>query len=235
MTPAREASILDRLERASAPTPRVVAIDPRGVETDVPALLETVLPGRPISRPNDRATFADHLAAPLSWIQAIPVDTIRDATAIPYRRFYDPAALAPPSWARDPAAWERAIELAKRPASAVASGFIHRDYHPGNVLWIGARTDPQVGGVVDWTSASVGPFVIDIGHMRWNLAAFWDRATADRFLAACRRLGLARDWSPEWDIRSTLDVLPELRLGHDTGVSLRRTEQHIARALAELG
>jgi aminoglycoside/choline kinase family phosphotransferase len=131
--------------------------------------------------------------------------------------------------------WERAIDLAVRPASGAASGFIHRDYHPGNVLWTGAPDAPRVAGVADWTSASIGPFAIDLGHMRWNLAAGYDRATADRFLAAAQALGLADDFTPEWDIRSTLDVLPELRLGHDSAVSLRRTEQHVARALAELG
>lgn len=235
MTPTREASVLDRLERAGAPTPRVIAIDPQGLETGVPALLETALPGRRISRPTDRAAFADRLAEPLRWIHAIPVDPIKDAASFPYRRFYDPAALEPPPWARNRGAWERAIEIARRPSPRAATGFMHRDYHPGNVLWSGPAEDARITGIVDWTSASVGPFSIDLGHMRWNLAAAYDRATADRFLSAARRLGLADAWSPEWDIRSTLDVVPELRLGHDSAASLRRTEEHIARALVELG
>jgi len=233
MTPAREASVLDRLARIGTPTPRVVAVDPTGADADVPALLETVLPGGTIRRPRNRTTFADRLAEPLAWIHAVPTEP-EDGTTIPYRRFYDPASLEPPTWGSDRAMWQRAIELATRPAAAGASGFIHRDYHPGNVLWAGPPETPRVAGIVDWTSASIGPFAVDLGHMRWNLAAAYDRATADRFLATAQELGLADDFTPEWDVRSTLDVLPELRLGHDSAVSLQRTEDHVARALSAL-
>jgi hypothetical protein len=70
--------------------------------------------------------------------------------------------------------------------------------------------------------------------MRWNLAAAFGRPVADRFRVACGSLGLAPDCSPEWDIRSIFDVLPELRVGTSPRAELLRTEDHVARSLAEL-
>ena len=237
MTPDREASVLERLELAGLSTPRLVAVDVTGAKAGVPAILETIVPGTPIRRPRDPIAFARALAEPLIAIHAVPVDPVVDAVAIPYRRYYDPAALAAPDWVVDRRTWERAIEVAARPMPAVPSVFIHRDYHPGNVLWSRATggATRRISGIVDWTSASYGLPEVDVGHMRWNLAAVLGRAAADAFLDACRELGIAPDYSPEWDIRTTLDVLPELRPGHDPIPELHRIEEHVARALAELG
>jgi aminoglycoside phosphotransferase (APT) family kinase protein len=237
MTAAREASILQRLEQAGLSTPRLIAVDATGSEAGVPALLETVVPGTPIRRPRDPIAFARALAEPLIAIHAVPIEPAADAASIPYRRYYDPTTLVAPAWAADRRPWERAIEVASKPLSDTLSTFIHRDYHPGNVLWSRARGPAarRVSGIVDWTSASLGPPAIDVGHMRWNLAAALGRPVADAFLDACRELGIAPGYSPEWDIRTTLDVLPELRPGHDPMAELRRIEDHVARALAELG
>lgn len=237
MTPTREGAILERLERAGLSTPRLIALDASGSEAGAPAILETVVPGAPVSRPRDRIAFARALAEPLIDIHAVSVDSARDAIAIPYRRYYDPAGLMAPAWAADRQTWERAIEIALKPSAHRQSTFIHRDYHPGNVLWSLARRGAQrhISGIVDWTSASFGSPAIDVGHMRWNLAAGLGRSVADAFLDACRELGIAPGYSPEWDIRTTLDVLPELRPDHDPMAELRRIEGHVARALAELG
>jgi aminoglycoside phosphotransferase (APT) family kinase protein len=66
--------------------------------------------------------------------------------------------------------------------------FIHRDFHPGNVLWRRGR----VTGVVDWASASISPACVDVGHCRGNLVpygmevverftAMWERRSGTRF------------------------------------------------------
>ena len=62
--------------------------------------------------------------------------------------------------------------------------FIHRDYHPGNTLWLGER----LAAIVDWSSASFGPPGIDLSHMRANLAILFDVQTANVFLEAHRRV-----------------------------------------------
>ena len=62
--------------------------------------------------------------------------------------------------------------------------FIHRDFHPGNVLWSRGR----VTGVVDWTNASAGPPAADVAHCRTNLVIMNGMASADRFRGAYEAL-----------------------------------------------
>ena len=73
--------------------------------------------------------------------------------------------------------------------------FLHRDFHPGNVLWTGAA----VTGLVDWASAAIGPAAADVGHCRWNLARKLGLPAADRFLALT---GVAHH--PYWDVAAAL-------------------------------
>ena len=58
----------------------------------------------------------------------------------------------PPSWSPHPERWERAIELWWRGPPAEPDRFIHRDYHPTNVLWQGRK----LSGVVDWGQCLLG-------------------------------------------------------------------------------
>jgi aminoglycoside phosphotransferase (APT) family kinase protein len=229
-TAEREAEVLRRLELAGVPAPRLLGVDGTGSEVGEPAILESVVPGRRIVRPHDLDTFAARLAEPLTWFRRVPVDPTSDAVALPYRRFYDPGTIVPPEWAQDAAMWERAIAVARGRPPAVPWGFIHRDFHPGNVLW----SRDRVSGVVDWTMASYGPLPIDLGHMRFNLAASYGPEAASTVLAEARHLGVAEGWSPEWDIRTALDVVPEVQASREPTWELRRIEAHVARALAEL-
>ena len=72
--------------------------------------------------------------------------------------------------------WERAVEVFLGDVPAHDVGFIHRDFHPGNVLWKRRR----LTGIVDWQAASIGPRSVDIGHCRANLM-FDDPPRADIF------------------------------------------------------
>jgi hypothetical protein len=45
------------------------------------------------------------------------------------------ASYQPPPWARYPRAWERAAEISHGPSPEVPTVLMHRDFHPGNVLW----------------------------------------------------------------------------------------------------
>ncbi len=57
--------------------------------------------------------------------------------------------------------------------------FIHRDFHPGNLLWSRRR----LTGIVDWAAACRGPIGCDIAHCRANLRDLADPVTADRFVS----------------------------------------------------
>ena len=86
----------------------------------------------------------------------------------PYRPAYPSAQLAAPTGTSQPGLWERAFAIYDRPPRPSSPVLIHRDFHPGNILWSGAR----VTGLVDWATASRGDPAADIGHCRVNLTEF---------------------------------------------------------------
>src|SRR6266568_1510803 len=56
----REASALELLEAAPLATPRLIAVDATGAHCDVPAVLQSKLPGRPVRTPGDVDRFVTH-------------------------------------------------------------------------------------------------------------------------------------------------------------------------------
>jgi aminoglycoside phosphotransferase (APT) family kinase protein len=200
----REAAILRLLARSEVPAPRLIASDPQGQINGVPALLTTLLPGRPPpDRPADLGQFLLELAAVLEAIHSVDPGEL-----VPrYRRFYEPAALEVPAWTRRPDVWRRAIAVAgERPPSG-RDCFIHRDFHPGNTLWTG----DTITGVVDWSYGSHGPAAVDLAHLRWNVALDFGVRGADQALAAHRAVtGGAADHHAYWDIVDVLDLVADL-------------------------
>jgi len=228
---AREAAVLDLLGPTPVPAPALVAADPGGEACDVPALLETRLPGGPPDLDADPGPVLEGLAAALPAIHAVavpagPADPAGSgARAVPaYRRFFEPARLTPPAWSARPELWARALEVADEPPPPYRPCFIHRDYHPANTLW----EDGRLTGVVDWVGGSWGPPSVDLGHMRVNLTVDLGLAAADRFLAAHRAL-TSFDHHPWWDVAAAVDVVPEV------GPEWGRMEDLVAAALARLG
>jgi aminoglycoside phosphotransferase (APT) family kinase protein len=228
LTAAREAAVLELLARTPVPAPRVVAADPDGAACDVPALLLTRLPGRPPDPPaTDPRRLVGGLAAALPAIHAAD----GGAAALPaFHRFYDPATLVPPSWSDLPGLWAQVIEVAAGPPPPGESCLIHRDYHPGNTLWLRGR----LVGVVDWNFGSWGPPSFDLGHMRANLALDLGTEWADRFLDAYRAL-TGFEHHPWWDLAAVvdLDLIPDP--APLPGPELDRVEAFVAAALARLG
>jgi aminoglycoside phosphotransferase (APT) family kinase protein len=223
----QEAATYTLLASSMVRAPRLVAADTAAAECDVPALLLTREPGGAPGRPADMTGFLDQLAAALPAIHSI--DPHRAARVVPpYRPYHEAASLRVPGWARTPAAWARAIALATTPPPATRPAFIHRDYHPGNTLWVAGR----ITAIVDWTTASMGPPAVDVAHMRANLAMSFGVEAADEFLAACRAVAPAYAHDPYWDLRSAVDFLPELSL--EPKPEFSRLDEFVARAVATL-
>jgi aminoglycoside phosphotransferase (APT) family kinase protein len=237
-SPEQEVATYALLASSDVPAPRLLAADPEGRECDVPAVLLTRMPGRRSMDPPDRLGFVGRLAEALPAIHDIDPESARLAIHH-YRPFVDLTDLALPAWVTRRDLWELAAGIVGRPPPSGRLTFIHRDYHPGNTLWLGDR----LSGIVDWTSASFGPPGIDLSHMRANLATLFDLDTADAFLAAYRRAvgasgAAASDHHPYWDLRVALDFLEDLtdlRELTASGEAIPRIERFVESALADLG
>lgn len=204
----RELDALAVAERAGLPAPRVVAADPTGedVGDGVPVLLMTRVAGRAVADP-DLEQVARTAAA------------IHDVAApdLPHRffRWNLTALTGPPAGAPEPDLWTRALALRESALPRYELRFIHRDFHPGNVLVRRGR----VTGVVDWALTCLGPWECDVATCRSNLRRLGGPAPAEEFRARyCALTG--RRFDPYWDLNYLLENQPE----HWTPDTVRRTE-----------
>lgn len=232
----KEARALRLLETSDVPAPQLVAVDEDGSASDVPSVLMTRLRGRVQFAPDDIDAWVRQLAAALPAVHAVDAS---GAGLQPYRSYNDPRTLEPPAWSRQPATWARALDVLTRPPPESRACFIHRDYHPGNVLWSRGR----LTGVIDWVNASWGPPQIDVGHCRLNLVQLHGLEVADRFLAAYLSLA-GGDYQPYWDLVTAMEFLPgrgvyagwlDAGLTHITKeLAYSRVDDHVAAAVARL-
>lgn len=225
-SPEREIAALALLAGCEIPTPALVAADPAGAHCDVPALLITRLTGHPPRpSPDDLPEYLIQLAAAL-----LPVHALNGASTMPpYVPHNRLDVRVPPKHALRPDLWERAHEVAARPAPDAPVRFIHRDYHADNTLWSYGR----LTGVVDWSDAASGPIAVDIARMRRGLALRYGPQVADRFLSTFDQVSGGHPHDPYWDVRTLLDLLPE-----DDGRTLDEAEvplyeDYLAQLLAQ--
>ncbi|MGW2747644.1 alpha/beta fold hydrolase [Streptomyces sp. NPDC001450] len=163
---SREAAVLGLLAgQEGVPAPALVAVDATGEHCDHPSLLMTRLPG--LVRVDDEDPEAldrrlDLLAAQLVRIHAV----------VPKERPRPYQAWTSPELARTAGGgmWERAVDVIRRDPPPYQGRFLHRDYHPGNVLFTGAGDGLRVTGVVDWVETSWGPADLDVAHCSTALA-----------------------------------------------------------------
>ena len=185
---ANEVAALTAAGDVLAPlVPQVVDFDPSGASAGRPALIMTLRPGAPVVRDVD----VRRLAVPLAQLHG----SMLPRGLGPVWRWRDPARALIPEWTRAPAAWESLAERLRSPSPAAPSVFLHRDYHPGNVLW----TAGEITGIVDWATAGIGPRGIDVAHTRANLALVDGVAAADAFLAAYVERVSDYRHEPWWD------------------------------------
>jgi aminoglycoside phosphotransferase (APT) family kinase protein len=221
---AREARALRVAGSADVPTPALLGVDPSGDGAGVPAVLMSRLPGRVDWWPSDTGRWLRRLAGVLPAIHAAPLPPaglIGPFAACPQ------ASYEPPAWARYPAVWQRAAEICHGPAPGLPAVLLHRDFHPGNVLWRWGT----VSGVVDWQAACTGPAVADVAHCRVNLLTFGSDV-AERFTALWQHAAGA-GYHPWADVVTIIGFLDDLR--GDWGSERLLVEDMLARAVAELG
>lgn len=194
-TPSNEATVLRLLTESSVPAPHLMAADPDGTCSGTPTIVMSDLPGRVDWHPNDVDSWLQQLAEVLPVMHAVPVVSGLRSFAP-----YAPEEHLPPKWSKYPTAWERAIELFQGPQPQVPQVFIHRDYHPGNVLW----SHGHISGIVDWTDGCVGGSAADVGHCRANLIRHFGLETADRFLRTWLVAAGTSDYHPYWDLTDVI-------------------------------
>lgn len=181
--------------------PKIIAYDENGEKSGKPSILMEKLGGSPVLVPKDPTQFIEGLAQTLAAIhklEAIDFEWV-------YSAYTDMSKVKIPYWATNSITWKRAIELANQPMPNVAMHFIHRDFHPTNILW----QDGQVSGIVDWVNACRGPAGIDVGHCRVNLALLHGVEMADAFLSGYCREATEFNYDPYFDIISVLDFIDE--------------------------
>ncbi|MDX2524201.1 phosphotransferase family protein [Streptomyces europaeiscabiei] len=165
----REAAILTLLSPYDdIPTPRLHAVDPAAELTDHPSLLMSLLPGSVrVEEDADLEARLDLLAGQLARIHAV-VPEERPRT---YQAWTSPERVTTPGGPL----WERAVDVIRREAPSYEGCFLHRDFHPGNVLFTGsgAGGDLRIGGVVDWVETSWGPADLDVAHCSTTLALLY--------------------------------------------------------------
>jgi len=172
--------------------PRPVAWDPSGAETGVPALLMTYLPGTAQIHGLDPVALVE----PLTRLHTAPLSSRLPS----YRSWLWHADARVPEWSVRPEAWARLVERTTAPEPPGTVRFLHRDFHPGNLLWQNGR----LSGIVDWASACRGPRGVDLAHTRCNLALVDGVEAAERFLLEYVRANPSYRHDPWWDAAELL-------------------------------
>jgi aminoglycoside phosphotransferase (APT) family kinase protein len=197
----REGLSLKHATRAGLPVPELIAVDPDGTHCGVPATLVARIPGTVVLEPEDRRSWLRGLAEVAARIHRVDAAGFRWK----YRRYNDAQALSVPGWSKQPEAWKKAIDIVQGTPRPYPECFVHRDYHPSNVLW----QNGVVSGVVDWVNGCRGPAGIDVAWCRHNLANLHGVAVADDFLKAyIAEAGSEFKYDPYWDLMSVVELLP---------------------------
>lgn len=197
----REGVSLQHAKTAGLPAPAAIAVDARGEECGVPATLVEKVEGSVVLDPPNTGEWLRGLAESAAQIHRVEASGFRWK----YRRYNEGERLNVPAWSKEQNAWKRAIEIVVGPAPSYRECFVHRDYHPSNVLW----RDGSVSGVVDWVNGCRGPAGIDVAWCRHNLANLHGVQMADEFLDAyLAAAGSEFEYDPYWDLMSVVELLP---------------------------
>ncbi len=206
----REAAVLRLLGDTEVPAAELVAVDATAQYCDYPSLLMSQLPGSIRLGDSGADRRAELLAGQLHRIHQLSVT--EEERPRPYQAWTAPDRVTPPEDTEQPELWQRAVALIDREPPAYRACFLHRDFHPGNVLFTGDGDDLRIGGVVDWVETSWGPADLDVAHCSTALALLHGVAEgmhfADRYVAAGGALSDDRDHL-YWRLLDALAFAPD--------------------------
>ena len=195
-----EAASLRKATVGELPAPSLIAFDETGEASGLPSIVMTKVEGRVELLPSDFGKWTNELAKILVAIHRVEAADF----AWEYASYTHRDAVQLPEWTKKPVVWQAVFERLRGEIPAFHETFIHRDFHPTNVLWLG----DEVSGVVDWPNACRGPAGIDVGHCRVNLALLYSVEVADLFLEAYKKhAGSSFIFDSYWDIVSAFDFL----------------------------
>lgn len=217
--PTREVDALQFARAAGLPTPELLAADTAGaaIGDGVPTVVMARLGGRAVAVPD-----LGRLAEVCTMVHSVePVRFPRT-----YFPWYADTTTAPPLLARRRILWEAALTVWHTEMPDYRPCFIHRDFHPGNILWVRGRCS----AIVDWSNACRGPAGCDIALCREKLMWLGGDNAADSFQAEYERI-TATSHHPYWEIASALDHGPS----GWTHQRIVRAETRLERALGQLG
>ena len=187
-----EAAVLARVAQSRLQTPELIAYDETGEHTTHPAILMSKLKGKVELMPPNLDRWLAQLAGTLYQINQIPADEF----GWQYKHWFKPKELSTPAWTSVPKVFTELKDYLLQPAPSFTPQFLHRDYHPANVLW----ENDEISGVVDWVNGCVGPAMVDVAHCRLNLVGLYGVSAADLFLDHWMTLAGPENYSVWWDI-----------------------------------
>jgi aminoglycoside phosphotransferase (APT) family kinase protein len=171
--------------------PRPIAFDSAGTLTGQPVLLMTHLRGAPVVHDLDPVQLVDPLAR---------LHATQGAGLPQSHHWFNRDRIRVPDWTSSPHEWSRLAELVSTPEPHSPVAFLHRDYHPGNLLWDGGR----MTGIVDWAFGCRGPIAVDVAHARCNLMMIDGSEAAERFLLEYKKLDPSYEHHAWWDAAELL-------------------------------
>ncbi|MFJ8857932.1 phosphotransferase family protein [Streptomyces sp. NPDC102451] len=174
----READILRLLAQTDVPVAAFEAVDATAQHCDHPSLLMTLLPGTVRLGEEDAGLRTELLARQLVGIHRVRVPA--EARPRAYEAWTSPERVRLPEATERMDLWQRAVDVIRREPPDHRPCFLHRDFHPGNVLFSGEGAGTRITGVVDWVETSWGPADLDVAHCSTALALLHGPAEAMR-------------------------------------------------------
>jgi aminoglycoside phosphotransferase (APT) family kinase protein len=205
-----EAVALRIADKGGLPAPVLIATDADASLSGVAGLLMSRLLGN-VHMTRTAGKWIEMLVKAL-----IDVHSVSDpiSTGLWKWRQIPPKKDRGPDWSKKKQMWAEAHRLARRKLITEEFIFLHGDYQPGNILWMGSR----ISGVVDWQFSLIGPRQLDVAHCRVNLALLDGVQAADQFLSLYQSLtGKALRGQRTFDVRDALNFAPEPSRAWDWG------------------